>query len=97
MGRITSSGYARNDRITREYVSDQVTKAMMFLLYTYIKTTTRPGNATITDQHQAHQVAFVMNKIQRLFFSTNFILLHVSFSVDIYNAPFVAVMFSFCH
>ena len=37
MGRITSSGSAMNAWITPD-PSDQATKVMMFLLYTYIKT-----------------------------------------------------------
>ena len=59
MGRITSSGCARKDRITRDEVecdlvdpgaatrSDQVTKLMMFLLYTNIKLTTTNSILTI--------------------------------------------------
>ena len=67
------------------------------MLYTYIKQQTGPGNATIKDQHQAPQVALVVYKIQRLFFSANFTLLYVSFPVDIYDVPLVADMFSFCY
>ena len=65
MGRITSSGCVRNDRITRDEVecdpvvpgaatrreptpSDQVTKVMMFLLYTDIKLTTTNSILTIS-------------------------------------------------
>ena len=97
MGRITSSGCARNDQITRKEVSDQVTKVMMFLLLTYIKTTnwTRKCYNQRPTPSTSSGIRGVYNS--KIIFSANFTLLHVSFPVDIYDAPFVADMFSFCH